>query len=487
MKRVNMALGIGFVIALTGLSGWAALYKLVPADKPVVLDKSVTLLQEISKATESIADMASKALVFVSVSKTMALPQGMVDPFDFFGMQRGHEPPRQAGLGSGFFIDLEPGYILTNNHVIEGADEIQLKLANSKTYEGKVIGRDPNTDIAVIQIKDKNFDRTGLASLVLGDSDKIKPGSIVLAVGAPFGLESSTSLGVVSAIGRGSLNLSRLGNFIQTDAAINPGNSGGPLVSVEGKAVGINTAIFSKSGAYNGIGFAVPSNLVREIASSLINNGAVEHGYIGVYFQPLDERWKASLKLPKDVKGMVVSEVQRSGPADKAGLVQLDVIVAIDGKAVLESDELVNVVGLRRPGDKVVVEYYRNGAKKSTTIIIGSVPGARKLAEKGGKSQEAGELFGLTVEGVSDPLQKRYGFRAASGVVVLSVQRASAAANAFLREGDVILSVDQIPVHGVKDFKKLLSSQEERALLLIERAENGQSSHALVLLEKKSH
>ncbi|NDA64023.1 MAG: hypothetical protein EBX50_18650, partial [Chitinophagia bacterium] len=265
------------------------------SEKPLN-DENIVALQKISKGVSTVAKHAEKAVVFVSVYKTVrGLPPGMIDPFEFFfgnpGMPRRGEPKqqrREEGLGSGFIIDLNQGYIMTNNHVVQDADEIQLKFPNGDTHEAKIVGRDPNTDIAIVQIKERSFNKNGLSQLVLGNSDDVDVGDFAVAVGAPYGLEASVSFGIISAIGRGSLSITQMGNFIQTDAAINPGNSGGPLLNATGQVIGVNTAIYSRSGGYNGIGFAVPSNLARRIAEQLIGGGKVTRGYIGVGLQPID-------------------------------------------------------------------------------------------------------------------------------------------------------------------------------------------------------
>ena len=247
-------------------------YEIPRAPANTNVSSNIKALQQMSEGISELAANANKAVVFVSISKTIkGMPFGEINPFEFFfgpqfrGHPRGQAPERkQKGVGSGFIIDLKKGLILTNNHVIEGADEISLKLANGETYDGKVLGRDKNTDVAVVKIKDKKYNRKGLGVLNLADSKKTKVGQFVIALGAPFGLEASLSFGVISALGRGNLQITNLGNFIQTDAAINPGNSGGPLLNMDGQVIGINTAIYSRSGSSAGIGFAVPAALKLE-------------------------------------------------------------------------------------------------------------------------------------------------------------------------------------------------------------------------------
>ncbi|MDD9950081.1 MAG: trypsin-like peptidase domain-containing protein, partial [Zetaproteobacteria bacterium] len=280
-------------------------YSLPSADTPTKLNTDLSYFKKLAEESKALAKASSPALVFVSISKEVDFGMGMIDPFDLFRGGRGYRrrpPQKQEGMGSGYFIDLERGYVLTNNHVIDGADEITLKVANGKSYSGKVVGTDPNTDIAVVQVEE-GFDKTGLSSFILADSSKVEKGEFVWGMGAPFGLEGSLSFGIISEIGRGSMAITTYGDFLQTDASINPGNSGGPLINVEGKVVGMNTAIFSKSGGDMGIGFAVPSNLVRRVANNLIN-GKSQLGYIGVFFhsKEIDDNMRSALGLGKNVK-----------------------------------------------------------------------------------------------------------------------------------------------------------------------------------------
>lgn len=435
-KVLSLSLVSSLFLSSVGVS-FGKDYSLPSADKKVHVNANTKLLKEMSEGVGAIAEASKKALVFVSVAKTVR-SYGQIDPFDLFGFGRRQIPaPRQEGLGSGFFIDVDKGYILTNNHVIDGADEINLKLANGKSYEAKVIGSDPDMDVAVVQIKDSKFDRKNISSLVLGDSEELKVGSFVVALGAPFGLEASISFGVVSALGRGSLSITQLGDFIQTDAAINPGNSGGPLVDMNGKVVGINTAIFSKSGGYNGIGFTVPSNLVRRVAQNLINGVKVSRGYIGVYFQRLTEDFIKWLKLPAETTGVIVTQVEANGPASKAGIKPKDVIISIDGKKLENDRDLVNRIGLMKPGSKARLTVIRGGKQFATTIEIGNRPDA-DLAQNQGDQSIQGTDLGLE-------LSLKNG-----GLFVEKVDQKSPAFNR-LRAEDVILGVERFDFEGMKD------------------------------------
>ena len=462
-----------FLSLMLGLTR-AHAYQL-PDAKPMGGSDDLEYLQQISKGVSELASKGSKAIVFVSVSKTIrGQPFGEIDPFEFFfGPQYRQKRPerKQKGLGSGFFVDLDKGYVITNNHVIDGADEISLKLANGKTYEAKVLGRDKNTDVAVVQINDKDFDRKDLKALTLGNSDEIKVGEMVIALGAPFGLESSLSFGVLSARGRGNLNITTLGNFMQTDAAINPGNSGGPLLSTKGEVIGMNTAIYSRSGSSAGIGFAVPANLVRNIANQLISKGDVSRGYLGVRLQPLDEDIIQGLGLPEDTKGILIAYVQPEAPAKKAGLSDGDVITAIDGTKVASPSELTNAIGLLPPGTKIKVTYYRDGKVKNTTATLDSFPGefqANKRVKKDAKI-ELGGLFLKPLGPKDKKLRYQFKLTSRSGLLVTDVERGSKADLAGFRPGDLILKANRQRVTSVKQFKQIFN-KSSKTLIHLERA-----------------
>jgi S1-C subfamily serine protease len=291
-----------------------------------------------------------------------------------------------------------------------------------------------------INSQDKNFKHTGLGALQLGNSDGADVGDFVVALGAPFGLEASVSFGVISALGRGSLSIAELGNFIQTDAAINPGNSGGPLVSTSGQAIGINTAIFSKSGAYNGIGFAIPANLVRGVAEQIITEGKVERGYLGVGLnQVLDPELSKELGLPDGVTGALVSSVEPGGPAEKGGLEAGDVVTAIDSKKVNDELDLRSRIGLMKPHTKVNLTVVRGGKERALSVTLGNYPS--ELLAAGGR-QRQGQPYGLGLAQLSAQLQSKFGIKSKSGAAVIDVEENSSAARAGLQPGDVILQAN---------------------------------------------
>ncbi|MBI2602550.1 MAG: Do family serine endopeptidase [Deltaproteobacteria bacterium] len=454
------------VSGLLTLSSQAYAYELPPSKLPFPIQADTKVLEEISNAVNAIADPAKKALVFISTSRTM---QGQMDPFEFFfgDPSLRQRTPKQEGFGSGYMIDLEKGYILTNNHVIADADAISLKLADGKSYEGKVIGTDKDTDVAVVQISEK-FDRSNLASLVLDDSDTLKVGETVIALGAPFLLEASVSTGIVSALGRGNLEITQIGDFIQTDAAINPGNSGGPLINTKGKVIGQNTAIFSKSGAYAGIGFAVPSNLIRRIATALINNGSVSRGLIGIRLDLLRDEWLASLNLPKDTKGVIVVEIIPGGPAQKAGLESGDVIVGIDGKEFVPH-QLPNIIGLKSPGSNIELTFYREGKKRTITVEVGTEQ-SMSVASVGHARKGNVDVnpFGFQAAPLNDKARSQYNVQSKSGLIITHIEPKSPSWKSGLEEGDVILGVNGKRVQNPKDFEQVAKGKD-LVLLHIER------------------
>lgn len=472
--RRLFAAGLAFALVSTQ----SLAYSLPGANERPLNDENIQALQKISKGVSTVAKHAEKAVVFVSVYKTVrGLPPGMVDPFEFFfGPQgprgRGQQPReqrREEGLGSGFFIDLSQGYIMTNNHVIQDAEEIQLKLSNGDTHEGKIIGRDPNTDVAIVQVKDKNFNRTGLSQLILGNSDESGIGDLVVAVGAPYGLQASVSFGIISALGRGSLQITAMGNFIQTDAAINPGNSGGPLLNTSGQVLGMNTAIYSRTGGYNGIGFAVPSNLARRIGEQLIQNGKVTRGYLGIGLQAIDSELHKSLGLPRDIVGSLVKQVVDGGPGDKAGLEPGDVIVSVNKQPIRNDSDVTSTVGLLAPGTSAELGIYRNGKPRTINAKIGEFPSDGQIAQSQDRSGAPG-AFGLTLKRLTPEAREQYNLDSKSGLVVTGLQTGSEAERVGIQVGDLILQVNGKPVSDINQFKSMVTSAGARALLRIERA-----------------
>jgi Do/DeqQ family serine protease len=378
------------------------------------------------------------------------------DPFlrRFFDMPNAPQERVQQSLGSGVVVDAARGLVLTNNHVIERADEVTVTLYDGRTLNAEIIGRDPDTDVAVLRIAAEN-----LTALSLADSDKLRVGDFVVAIGNPFGLGQAVTSGIVSALGRSGLRGLGYQNFIQTDASINPGNSGGALVNLRGELVGINTAIFSPSGGNIGIGFAIPSNLARNVMDQLIAFGEVKRGSLGVQTQDIDERL-ARVLGHKEGKGAVVTQVVPDSPADKAGIKVGDVIASIDGKPVNSTDELSNAEGLLPIGKELRVILKRGNTLRDTTLIL-SASSSQSLAGEKLDARLAGARFG--------ELSQREKQAGISGIKVLSVADGSLAARNGLQAGDIIFGVNRFEVGNLADISKLLAQKPRQILFSLYR------------------
>jgi serine protease Do len=394
-------------------------------------------------------------------------PFGEDDPFNdfwkrFFGGQAPRGPQRQRSLGSGFIIDSD-GSIMTNNHVVENAQKIVVKLEDDQEYEAKVVGRDSKTDIAVIKINAK----TSLTAASFGDSDHLEVGEWVVAIGNPFGLDSTVTSGIVSAKGR-HIGQGPYDNFIQTDASINPGNSGGPLINLRGEVIGINTAIFSRSGGNIGIGFAIPINLVKELLPQLRGKGKVTRGYLGVLIQKVTPEIAESLGMDRGY-GALVANVSKDGPAEKAGIKVGDVIVEFDGKEVKDSGDLPIIVARTPVEKKVRMKVLRDKKEVMLNVAVGELKDEEVVASV----PEKGEL-GLTVQKVTPQMAESLGLEKADGVVVTAVEPGSAADDAGIRRGDVIMEVDRRSIRSLDEYKKAVAAirKGRGVLFLVRRGES---------------
>jgi serine protease Do len=366
---------------------------------------------------------------------------------------------KQNSLGSGFIISSD-GYIFTNNHVVEKADKIKVKLSSGKEYDAEVKGRDPNTDIALIKIKPK----TKLPVTRFGDSDKLRVGEWVFAIGNPFGLDHTVTAGIVSAKGR-VIGSGPYDNFIQTDASINPGNSGGPLFNMKGEVVGINTAIVAQG---QGIGFAIPINTAKSIMNDLKTKGSVTRGWLGISIQDVTDDISETLKL-KDKKGALVGQVFEGEPAYKADMKTGDIILEVDGKVIQDSHELLRIVAELTVGRKIKVKVWRDGKEKELEITVGERKDEKVLAGK----EKVGEHFGMTVQEITPDMAKHFGLPEKSGVIITHIQQGSPADDAELKVQDIILQINRVKISSLKEFLKEMSRdrQEETILLLIKRGE----------------
>ena len=464
------------------------------------LDEGVENLRQTGKAFASVAREVSPSVAFIQVEgKTsgptisqFSAPFGDNWPFgddlfkrffgdDFPGMPKAQPEPRgerrAMGQGSGFVFASKDGllsdktYILTNNHVVKGAEKIAVKFQDGREFNAKVTGHDPQSDIAVIEIKTGN-----IPALDWGDSSKLEVGEWVVALGNPFGLSHTLTVGVVSAKGRTSIGINDYEDFIQTDAAINPGNSGGPLVNLDGEVMGINTAIFSRSGGYMGVGFAIPSNLARAIANQLIEQGEVTRGYLGIVIQQLTPDLAESFGIDAR-QGILIAQVSEDSPAEKAGLRQGDVIVAYRGEPVRDIGNFRNRVALTAPGSQEQLTILRDGQSKTLSVAIGKLTKDKLTAQ--GPAQSADEI-GLTVQTLTPQLAEQFDAKPGEGVVVTEVRTGSIAATAGIERGSVILQVNRKTVTSAAEFSRAIkNSRNGKRVLLLVRKDNVQRFVAL--------
>ncbi|MFQ5660744.1 MAG: DegQ family serine endoprotease [Gammaproteobacteria bacterium] len=447
-------------------------------------------LRQTGKAFASVAKQVSPAVVFIQVEKTVQNqgPNQFTSPFGgdffryFFGPNfpgqnpRLQTPPQQqrmVGQGSGFILSKD-GYILTNNHVVGDADKVTVKLEDGREFTAKTIGTDPHSDVAVIKI-----DATDLPALELGDSDALEVGEWVIAIGNPFGLSHTLTAGVVSAKGRSSVGLADYENFIQTDAAINPGNSGGPLVNLDGRVVGMNTAIFSQSGGYMGIGFAIPANMLKSIKKQLIETGSVTRGYLGIVIQDLTPELAESFGI-KEGKGIVVAQVEDESPAQKAGLEQGDVIVKFDSNPVNKVGPFRNSVAMKSPGSRNSITVLRHGKRKTMTVTIGKLP--ENALAAAGTSRIQGKL-GMTLQNLTPELARQFGVEGQKGVIVTQVVPGSKAAQAGIKPGSIILEVNHKKVANTEEFHQALAQTPDHGTVLL-LVQTGQYAQYLALKEE---
>jgi serine protease Do len=417
--------------------------------------------QLVKEARQSVVNIS--AMKIIKGGRAFRFPFSEDDPFhDWFEKFFKDQIPkehRQRSLGSGFIIDKD-GFILTNNHVVEKTDEIKVRLANGKEYDAKIIGRDSKTDLALIRIKtDKP-----LIPLPLGDSEKLEVGEWVVAIGNPFGLDHTVTAGIVSAKYR-QLGAGAYDNFIQTDASINPGNSGGPLLNTRGEVVGINSAIYSRSGGSIGIGFAIPVNMAKDLLPQL-KKGKVVRGWLGVMIQKITPELKDKLNL-KENRGALVADVTSSGPADKAGIERGDVIISFDGKEIIEMNELPYLVASTPVGKVVKMEVIRQGRKKSLEVKMG------KLKEEQVEEEPVEEesSLGMTVDEITPELARQFSLSEERGLVVVQVENNSPAGEAGIRRGDIILEIDQKPIRDIDEYIKKIRPYKkgDTILFLVKR------------------
>ena len=376
----------------------------------------------------------------------------------------------QRGQGSGFIISKD-GYILTNNHVVGDVDRMTVTLTDGRTFtDAKVVGTDPDSEVALIKIEGDNF-----PVLPMGDSDKMAVGDWVIAIGNPFGLTETVTVGVISAVGRSNVHITAYEDFIQTDAAINPGNSGGPLINLDGQAIGINTAIASQSGGYMGIGFAIPINMARTIEEQLRKTGRVIRGYLGMYGQAVTPQMAEVLKLEK-AEGILVAQVEKGSPADQAGVKPGDVVLAMNGKPIDSYDVFRNEIATMKPGTKVQFSVMRDGKVTDIPVVLGERPTEAAQARQQQGTPEPQQTLGVEVQNLTREWAQQFGYQPGDGVIVSRVVPGSPADEAGIEPGDLIRSVNRQPVASTDDFGKAITEAKKagQALLLIQRGEFSQ-------------
>jgi len=480
-KRNNRTMMVLIVLLAGLLVYWGSTGRRINTDLALAANKKIEVSKEVTNLQDSfsaVADAAKPATVNISVIQIMKLDTPYYDFYygdpledffqEFFGSPDGNRQPnrkqqyrKSAGTGSGVIIDPK-GIVLTNYHVIEGADQIKVTLSDGKTYDGKVIGKDQRTDLAVVKMNSKE----PFTSLALGDSDGIRIGDWAIAIGSPFGLEQTVTAGIISAK-RQSLNIEgkTFRELIQTDASINRGNSGGPLLNIKGEVIGINTAIYAPTGVFAGIGFAIPINKAKEIIGDLIEKGKVVRGWLGIEINDVNDVIAKNFKL-SDKSGALVNGVIEGSAAERGGLKRGDIIVEFNGQKIKDSLNLQDIVGKTQPGKKAKVGIMRNGGRQSLDIELGEMPseqaasGAQEKApapaeEKGG--EEPAQWEGMEVKPLTSYLAQQFEIDGKeAGVVVTAINGASKSAELGIQVGDLIKAVDRNRVTNIADFKKAM-------------------------------
>lgn len=454
-------------------------------------------LRQTSKAFASVAKQVSPSVVFIQVESVQkgAPFSPFQSPFGdelfkrFFGErfpgfpnQRQPQPERRVmGQGSGFVFKTDKGilsntsYILTNNHVVEGAKKIRVTFQDGQEFEAQITGADPKSDIAILAIKDSNH-----TALPIGDSSNLEVGEWVVAVGNPFGLSHTLTVGVVSAKGRSGLGINDYEDFIQTDAAINPGNSGGPLLNLDGEVIGINTAIFSRSGGYMGVGFAIPVNLAKNIADQLLDSGEVTRGYLGVMIQNMTPELAESFDV-EEKRGVLIAQVSENSPAEKAGLKVGDVIVRYQGEQVTEVADFRNRVALTSPEHEANLTIVRDGKRKVITVKIGNLADGKTVASA--TTKPSNEL-GLTVQTLTPDLAQQFNVELGKGVVVTEVEANSVASVAGITIGTVILQINHSKIHSKMDFQRAIEKSKNNKNVLMLISHRGRSQYVVIKRQK---
>lgn len=441
-SRGHRVAQIALLVAV--LSAWTAT-ALLPAFAKE--GEGLKTIQDLENVFVQIADRVKPAVVNIA-------PATSSTPSKPGGAPRGR-PPEGSGSGSGVILD-KKGYIVTNNHVVGEATEVEVRLSDKSRFTGKVIGKDPDTDLAVIKVEADH----DLPYVTMGDSNTLKVGQWVIAVGNPFGLDRTVTVGVVSGIGRENVNLSRYEDYIQTDASINPGNSGGPLFNIKGEAIGINTAIINFA---QGIGFAIPSNMVQNVMEQLIASGRVVRGWLGVGIQPVTADLASKFNV-KEGEGVLINEVFEGDPASKAGIQPGDIIVKLNGKLIDTPQTLSRFVASLSPGKEATFEVIRDGKRKNLTVTLGE---RKEEAVMAAIPKQPEVILGLNIQDLTPELANRFKLKDEKGVLITKVEPGSAADSEGLKEGDLIREVNRNAIDNSEDFKNAVDKIKEGDSVLI--------------------
>ena len=463
-----LALGGTVAAVLFGTTSPAPVRAEVP---PMVLGQTQTSSGPLPSLAPMLKNVLPAVVNIAVTSKVEVQNPLMQDPFfkRFFNSPDQQQAPQEQeaqAIGSGVIVDAAKGYVITNNHVIDQADSIKVKLNDDREYDAKLIGKDPESDLAVLQIKADD-----LKQLAIADSDQLQVGDFVVAIGSPFALNQTVTSGIVSALGRATPEGGDgIQDFIQTDASINPGNSGGALVNLRGELVGVPSQILSRSGGNLGIGFAIPTNLVKSVMAQLIATGHVNRGRIGIGIQPLTPELAKAFKL-KDIHGALVSQVTPGSPAAKAGIKVKDVVISANGREIQNAQQLHNAVGVLSVGDKITLKLIRDGATKEIVVEVGKGPDKVAASTADGKAGKT-KLAGMTIGPVTDGDGK--------GVQITAIDPSSPAARTGLRPGDIIIGIDNKQVQSIDDVNTIISAKDKDAQLLLQ-VQRGDNVFFLVL------
>lgn len=465
MKK-TVFLSVLFFIFTSVLPGGKSVWAELPASTEILKDGGSLIADIAERRVAGVVNISSSKLIKTDASQLMH--PFFNDPFfrDFFG-QRFYNIPkerRERSLGSGVIVSKD-GLVLTNNHVVENADKILVTLSDKRELEAEIVGTDPKSDVAVIRLKG---DTKGITPMPIGNSGDLRLGDIVLAIGNPFGLDHTVTMGIVSAKGRANVGITDYEDFIQTDAAINPGNSGGALINLKGELVGINTAIVTRSGGYQGVGFAIPSNMAKAVMESLIKHGKVIRGWLGVMIQDLDSTLSEAMGL-KGITGVLVSDVNENSPAAKAKIKRGDVILKVNGEKMTSTGRLRNTIAAMGAGAEVQLDIMRDDREKTISLTLGELPDdidSQMILEK-----NDGVLSGITVAPLNELTREKFDINknVKTGVTITQVEGGSTAEQAGLRPGDIILEINRQNVSSVEDFEKIYKKSKDNLLMLIFR------------------